>query len=162
MIAVGSRLVGAVLGRDLPPLRCWWTSLCTIGVPSRDVFRNAHYGRRLIAFDTYVGRKYEEGPLTCVVDARKRFRDPMTSTDLASALATFTYAHQSRQQDRLYAAIGLVKTGNIISPDYTKTTQQVFLEAATCIIRDRKDLYLLGNKILFTKRTMPDISTWVL
>jgi hypothetical protein len=126
-----------------------------------DVFRNAHYGRRLIAFDTYVGRKYEEGPLTCVVDARKRFRDPMTSTDLASALATFTYAHQSCQQDRVYAAMGLVKTGNIISPDYTKTTQQVFLEAATCIIRDRKDLYLLGNKILFAKRTMPDVPTWV-
>jgi hypothetical protein len=86
-----------------------------------DVFRNAHCGRRLIGF---VGQKsYEHGSLTCVVDARKRFRNPMTSTDLASALATFTYAHQSRQQDHLYAAIGLVKSGNVISPDYTKTPQ---------------------------------------
>ncbi|KAK7179105.1 HET-domain-containing protein [Paraphaeosphaeria sporulosa] len=124
-----------------------------------EVFRNAHYGRRLIAF---VGQKsYEDGPLTCVEDARKRFRNPMTSTDLASALATFTYAHQSCEQDHVYAALGLVKTGSIISPDYTKTPQQVFLEAATCIIRDRKDLYLLGNKTLFAKRTMPDIPTWV-
>lgn len=126
-----------------------------------DVFRNAHYGRRLIAFD-HAGRKVlKEGQLTCVEDARKRFRSPMTRTDLASALATFTYAHQSRQQDRVYAAMGLVKVGNIIRPDYTKTTQQVFLEAATCIIRDRNDLYLLGNKILFVKRTMLDIPTWV-
>jgi hypothetical protein len=127
-----------------------------------DVFRNAHYGRRLVAFDTHPGRKVlEEGPLTCVEDARKRFRDPMVRTDLASALATFTYAYQSRQQDRVYAAMGLVKAGNIISPDYAKTTQQVFLEAATCIIRDRNDLYVLGNKILFVKRTMLDIPTWV-
>jgi hypothetical protein len=127
-----------------------------------DVFRNAHYGRRLIAFDTHAGRKVlGEGPLTCVEDARKRFRNPMTRTDLASALATFTYAHQSRQQDHVYAAMGLVKVGNTIRPDYTKTTQQVFLEAATCIIRDRNDLYLLGNKILFVKKTMLDIPTWV-
>jgi hypothetical protein len=127
-----------------------------------DVFRNAHYGRQLVAFHTYTGRKVpEEDPLTCVVDARKRFRNPMYRTDLASALATFTYAHQSRQQDRIYAAMGLVKAGNIISPDYAKTTEQVFLEAATCIIRDRNDLYLLGNKILFVKRTMLDIPTWV-
>jgi hypothetical protein len=83
----------------------------------------------------------------------------MTGTDLASALATFTYAHQSREQDHVYAALGLVKTGSIINPNYTKTPQQVFLEAAACIIRDRKDLYLLGNKTLFAKRMIPNIPT---
>jgi hypothetical protein len=61
----------------------------------------------------------------------------------------------------VYAAMGLVKVRNIIRPDYTKTTQQVFLQAATCIIRDRNNLYLLGNKTLFVKKTILDIPTWV-
>jgi hypothetical protein len=33
LIAVGSRLIGAVPGGDRPPSQCMWTSLFTTGVP---------------------------------------------------------------------------------------------------------------------------------
>lgn len=56
-----------------------------------DVFRNAHYRRRLIAFARQ--KLYEDDPLTCIKNAWKQFRNLLTSTDLASALATFIYTH---------------------------------------------------------------------
>lgn len=108
-------------------------------------------------------------PFSGVRDARMRFRKPPNEfdSDLASVLATFNYTKQSNTRDHIYAALGLVTAplarAPRIVPDYTKSTVEVFIEAATHIINERQDLYLWGlNKPLSSRcYEMQSLPTWV-
>lgn len=130
-----------------------------------DIFRAAHRGRILFMFQDrdrqHASDSPPDGPLSCVEDARQRYRNPASATDLASALACFTYSRESSQRDHIYAALGLVKAGLRVAPDYSKPIEEVFLETATCIVRSRNDLYHIGNKSVFVKRRMLNIPSWV-
>jgi hypothetical protein len=105
------------------------------------------------------------GALSCVKDARRRYRNPSFNSDLAAVLATFTYSKETREQDRIYSTLGLVKSpanlNQILTPDYRKTAAQVFYEAAVYILNERKDLFFWGIKSLRSNRRMAKLPSWV-
>jgi hypothetical protein len=131
-----------------------------------DIFSAAYGGRSLLHF---IGRMTEMNkdisiPFSCVRDARKRYQDPTFGSDLATVLATFNYTKETVPHDHIYAPLALVKSQwacGHLKVDYTKALSTVFVEAATCIISDRQDLYLWGTKSFYPNRTMKDIPSWV-
>lgn len=79
-------------------------------------------------------------------------------------LTSFSYLKETDPRDHVYTALGIVKPQSIcqdIVPDYKKSIEEVFCEAACHIIRLRKDLYLWSSKTLISWRTMPELPSWV-
>lgn len=131
-----------------------------------DIFSAAYGGRNLLEFVRRERRINDDRmiPFSCVRDARKRYQNPEFGSDLASVLATFNYSKESIGHDHIFAPLALVKPNwacGHVKVDYTKALSSVFVEAATCIISDRQDLYLWGSKSLYSNRTMRDLPSWV-
>ncbi|CZR69111.1 uncharacterized protein PAC_19012 [Phialocephala subalpina] len=74
------------------------------------------------------------------------------------------YSKQTDSRDYIYAALGIVKPQSLcedIVPDYNKSVEEVFYEAACHIIRQRQDLYLWSNKTLKSRRKKSEMPSWV-
>ena len=133
-----------------------------------DIFRMAFEGRSKLAFPLPKADNATElqSYIPCVRDARLRYRDYKNPRclDLGIVLTSFSYSKETEPRDRIYAALGIVKPPSLcqdIVPDYNKSIEEVFYEAASHIIRLRKDLYLWSNKTLMSRRTMPELPSWV-
>lgn len=131
-----------------------------------DLFGAAYGGRNLLEFVWREHRINDDRmvPFSCVRDARKRYQNPEFGSDLASVLATFNYSKESIAHDHIFAPLALVKSNwacGHVKVDYTKALSSVFVEAATCIISDRQDLYLWGSKSSYSNRTRKDLPSWV-
>jgi hypothetical protein len=133
-----------------------------------DVFRMAFEGRSKFAFPLPKADNATElqSYIPCVRDARVRYRDNDNPRclDLGIVLTSFSYSKETDPRDRIYAALGLVKPQSLcqdIVPDYSKPIEEVFYEAASHIIRLRKDLFLWSNKTLMSRRTKPKRASWV-
>jgi len=133
-----------------------------------DVFRMAFEGRSKFGFQLPKADNATElqSYIPCVRDARVRYRDNDNPRclDLGIVLTSFSYSKETNPRDRIYAALGLVKPQSIcqdIVPDYAKSIEEVFYEAACHIIRLRKDLYLWSSKILTPRRAMSKLPSWV-
>lgn len=62
--------------------------------------------------------------------------------DLTSLLLEFRQWYQHDPRDKVFGLLGLAKDARI-NPDYTKTMQEVFIEATKVCIRERNDLSVL-------------------
>lgn len=130
------------------------------------IFQAAHGGRTIFNFQKSSNNQDPFGaPLLCVKDARRRYKNPTLASDLAAVLSTFTYSKETDSRDHIYAALGLVKSKGrenyITTPDYSKTTEEVFYDAAVDIINERQDLYHWGVKSLLSNRTLENLPSWV-
>jgi len=79
-------------------------------------------------------------------------------------LTSFSYSKQEDPRDHIYAALGIVKPQSLcqdIVPDYSKSVEEIFYEAACHIIRQRQDLYLWSDKTLMSWRTISELPSWV-
>lgn len=133
-----------------------------------DIFRMAFEGRSKLAFPLRKADNTTElqSYIPCVRDARVRYRDYENPRclDLGIVLTSFSYAKETNPRDRIYAALGIVKPQTLcqdIVPDYNKSIEEVFYEAACNIIRQRKDLYLWSSKTLMPRRTMFKLPSWI-
>jgi hypothetical protein len=131
-----------------------------------DVFSAAFSGRLLMSFVDKMPPNSDSfmEPLIAVQIARKCYRDPNFESDLAWVLANFNYTKETVAHDHIYAPMLLVKSQSKygkIEVDYTKPIDNVFPEAATCIILGRRDLLLWGSKTLYTNRKIKDLPSWV-
>jgi hypothetical protein len=129
-----------------------------------DLFRMAYEGRFKLGFQPNNTELHSLVP--CVRDARVRYRDMQNPKclDLATVLTSFGYSKQKDPRDHIYAALGVVKPRSLcqdIVPDYSKSVEEVFYEAACHIIRQRQDLYLWSDKTLMSRRTMSELPSWV-
>ena len=131
-----------------------------------DLFRHAYGARELLRFQE---RQFSQpdasfAPLSTLRDARKRYLNDEFSTDLAGALALFTFSKATNPRDYVYAALGLVKCGLVkdhIKPDYGKPVEQIYREVATYIIRERQDLYLWGRNTIGSSKRFREMPSWV-
>lgn len=132
-----------------------------------DIFRMAYEGRCRLNFQLPKADNATElqSYILFVRDARVRYRNENPSClDLGIALTSFNYSKETNPRDHIYAALGIVKPQSLcqdVVPDYSKSIEEVFYEAASHIIRLRKDLYLWSNKTLMSRRTMPKLPSWV-
>lgn len=129
-----------------------------------DIFRMAFEGRSKLGFQ--LSETVLQSKIPCVRDARIRYRNNENPRclDLGIALTSFSYSKETDARDHIYAALGIVKPQSLcqdVVPDYSKSIEEVFYEAASHIIRLRQDLYLWSNKTLMSRRTMPKLPSWV-
>jgi hypothetical protein len=129
------------------------------------VFWAAYLGRQIFAFKPHMASDSDasNSAIWSVRDTRERFRDPRYSSDLASILATFTYSKETRPHDHIYAALKLVKTPPIprlLNNPCNQSIEELFVNVASFIIKDRNDLYLWGNKSVLGQRVLR-LPTWV-
>jgi len=129
-----------------------------------DLFRMAYEGRFKLGFQPNNTELHSR--LLCVRDARVRYRNKQSPrcSDLATVLTSFSYSKQENPRDHIYAALGVVKPQSLcqdIIPDYNKSVEEIFYEAACHIIRQRQDLYLWSDKTLMSRRTISELPSWV-
>ncbi|KAJ9503020.1 hypothetical protein H2202_001172 [Exophiala xenobiotica] len=132
-----------------------------------EIFRSAYNARQLLQLCEPA--KYNDPSATSLAvstvrDARKRFWNDEFCTDLAGAMTLFSFSKAKDPRDYIYAALGLIKHSsrpNRIVPDYTKDVSEVYLEAASHMILERKDLYLWGLNDPPGTKTVPNLPTWV-
>jgi hypothetical protein len=131
-----------------------------------DIFSAAYSARNLLLFIKISISNNEDREVlsSCVRDARERSRDVEFGSGLAAILATFNYSKETIPHDHIYAPLAPFKSQwacGHIKLDYDKPLSDVLLEAATCIILSRQDLYLWGNKSFYPNRTLLDLPSWV-
>jgi hypothetical protein len=132
-----------------------------------EIFRSAYNARQLLQLCEPAKCNDPSATslaVSTVRDARKRFWNDEFCTDLAGAMTLFSFSKAKDPRDYIYAALGLIKHNprpNRIVPDYTKDVSEVYLEAASHMILERKDLYLWGLNDPPGTKTVPNLPTWV-
>lgn len=134
-----------------------------------ELFRSAFNARQLLRCQPLQHSDPLATPnaVSTVRDARKRFWNDGFCTDLAGAMPLFSFSKAKDPRDYIYAALGLIKHTsrpgrfNRIVPDYTKDVSEVYLEAASHMIIERKDLYIWGLNDPPRTKTVTNLPTWV-
>lgn len=90
----------------------------------------------------------------------QKMREGYTST-LLDVLARFRWTNATDARDKIYGLLGLV-SHHSISVDYSKTTQQVYMDVALSLINDSSNLDILcqspWSDLVYR---MPDLPSWV-
>ena len=101
--------------------------------------------------------------LICANSARCYYQHPSERKNLEQVLGIFLASKSSNPRDMIYAAVGLVKTGygSSIIPNYDKSVETVFWEAATLMVRETGHIKYLAFRASRNRKTLKHSPSWV-
>ncbi|KAL8741454.1 MAG: hypothetical protein Q9190_005944 [Brigantiaea leucoxantha] len=94
--------------------------------------------------------------IACISDLRK---EKQTDRSLWKMLTILRCCMAKDPRDLIYAALGMIDA--LLVPDYTKSTAQVYTEAAWAIVQESKNLQFLYFTTDISMRTTKDLPSWV-
>ncbi|KAK7229360.1 hypothetical protein V2G26_001530 [Clonostachys chloroleuca] len=109
-------------------------------------------------------------PLTALMHERSLRRNDdfhtgfRQSASLMNLLSRFDYSESSDQRDKIYALLNLCDLDQLdITPDYSKSVQQVYQDTAMAIIRKEKSLNILNDvrRSMKTSSVSASLPSWV-